>query len=90
MKSLAIVSALLAAPAFAEPACIPHGDLAPMMMEQGSRLAVTATMDIEIGQIPIEFWRDSSGEWVMFSLAPNGTACLIVGGTSLSLIGVGL
>jgi hypothetical protein len=90
MKSLAIVLALLATPSFAQSDCIPYEDVPPMMEEGGLRLAVTATIDTEIGQIPIELWRDNSGEWVMFVLPPNGTACFIVGGKSLNLIGVGL
>jgi hypothetical protein len=90
MKTLAIVLALLAAPAFAQSDCIPYEDVPPMMAEVGARLAVTAYMDTEIGLLPIEFWRDSSGGWIMLSLAPNGTACPIVRGTHLSLIGVGL
>jgi hypothetical protein len=90
MKSLAIVLALLTTPASAQSDCLPYDDLAPMMTLGGARLEVTAIMQTEFGFLPVEFWRNDGGEWVMFALPPSGAACLIVGGPVFNPIGVGL
>jgi hypothetical protein len=90
MKPLAIVLALLATPSFAQSDCLPYDDLAPMMTQSGARLAASAIMDTDDGFLPIEFWRNGNGEWIMFALPPNGAASLIVGGPVFNLIEVGL
>jgi hypothetical protein len=90
MKSLAIVLALLATPAFAQSACAPRAALAALMEQSGSTLEVTALLATETGIVPVEFWRNVHGAWLMFSIEPDGTACMGAGGPVFNLIGVGL
>jgi hypothetical protein len=87
MKTLAIVLALLATPAFAQSACAPR---AALMEQSGSTLEVTALLATETGIVPVEFWRNVHGAWLMFSIEPDGTACMGAGGPVFNLIGVGL
>jgi hypothetical protein len=86
MRRLAIIAALVAAPAAADPlplmTCIPHADLAAAMKAQGA--ALFATGALADGR-KLEFYMDAAGAWTPVVVSrPTGsvtkTSCSVIFG----------
>lgn len=86
MMRLAILAALLAAPASAEPQCFPRDDLVTALeREFGETLRSQAYVDGAIA----ETFAAETGAWTLVITRPDGVSCIMLAGELWTVVVAG-
>lgn len=85
IRTAAVLSIIVSAPALAQGPCAPHDDFARTLADRyGERLVSVA---LDAGGAVIEWWGNAeTGSWTLTVTRPGGPTCLVSGGNAWELV----